>query len=66
MNKKLLSCMISLSLGATSINSQAATCPSNIENHYPDSAPAWQKIAVPMMSQIRYGGGLAVAHRLQH
>lgn len=32
MNKKLLSCMISLSLGATSISSQAASCPSNIDN----------------------------------
>ncbi|HHT7392494.1 TPA: hypothetical protein ACT192_001419 [Klebsiella oxytoca] len=36
MNKKLLSCMISLSLGATSISSQAATCPSNIEKLSPE------------------------------
>lgn len=31
MNKKILSCVISLSLGATSVSSQAASCPDNLQ-----------------------------------
>ncbi|HBM3184804.1 TPA: autotransporter domain-containing protein [Klebsiella oxytoca] len=47
MNKKLLSCMISLSLGATSISGQAAGCPSNI-----DRLPPEQRASLPENCRI--------------